>query len=209
MLVPNSTKPSISSNPQPEKSSARLPLAPTNHTCSCSLLTVSEPTLQTSAKDPLAWSIFENGRLSPSFRSAKIVQRISISPDGKSVFTHDQGRHRASPSSTPQPTSSLAGSTFQTPSTLRTPTPDGKLLIANAPSGKLFVIDLATEKVVANFPIPPAVGAIAIDASGSHAYVSCPAHGSIETLNVRENKMEPPIALTTGVDGLQWIASLP
>lgn len=139
---------------------------------------------------------------------AKIVQRISISPDGKSVFTHDQQTPRIAVIDTA--TNKLTH-WIDLPDTVYSsqPTPDGKLLIANAPSGKLFVIDLATEKVVANFPIPPAVGAIAIDASGSHAYVSCPAHGSIETLNVRENKMEPPIALTTGVDGLQWIASLP
>ena len=89
-----------------------------------------------------------------------------------------------------------------------TPTPDGKSLIANAPSGKLFVIDLASEKVIGTYPIPEAIGEITVDAAGDFAYVSCPQKGTIEVLNLRAAKLEEPIVMTPGVDGLEWIPGI-
>jgi DNA-binding beta-propeller fold protein YncE len=89
-----------------------------------------------------------------------------------------------------------------------TPTPDGKLLLANAPSGKLFVIDLSSEKVVGTYPIPEAIGEIAVDAGSEHAYISCPQKGTIEVLDIRGGKLEAPAVLTTGVDGLEWFAGI-
>jgi DNA-binding beta-propeller fold protein YncE len=89
-----------------------------------------------------------------------------------------------------------------------TPTPDGRLLLANAPSGKLFVIDLSTEKVTGDYPIPAAIGEIAIDATGDHAYVTCPQKGTIEILDIRSGKLESSIVLTPGVDGLEWIPGI-
>jgi len=139
---------------------------------------------------------------------AKVVQRISISPDGKYVFTHDQQAPRIAVIDT---ASNAIARWINLPASVYSsqPTPDGKLLIANAPSGKLFVIDLSSDKVVASFDIPPAVGAIAIDATGSHAYVSCPQKGTVEVLDIAARKLEAPIVLTPGADGLAWLPSIP
>jgi DNA-binding beta-propeller fold protein YncE len=138
---------------------------------------------------------------------AKKVQRISISADGRFVFTHDQDAPHLAIIDTA--TNQVARS-IDLPATVysSTPTPDGKLLLANAPSGKLLVIDLSSEKVVATYPIPEAIGEIAIDAAGNYGYISTPQKGTIEVFNIRASKLEAPIVLTPGVDGLVWLAGV-
>lgn len=138
---------------------------------------------------------------------AQHVQRISISPDGKYVFTHDQGAPRIAVIDTA--TNKLAR-WIDLPAMVysSTPTPDGKLLVANAPSGRAFVVDLASEKVVGNYAIPEAIGEIAVDGSGEFAFISCPAKGTIEVLNLRAAKLEEPIVMTPGVDGLEWFSGV-
>jgi YVTN family beta-propeller protein len=138
---------------------------------------------------------------------AQHVQRISISPDGRWVFTHDQGAPRIAVIDT---ASNKIARWIDLPATVysSTPTPDGKLLLANAPSGKLFVIDLSSEKVVGTYSIPEAIGEIAIDDSSEHAYVSCPQKGTIEVLDIRSGKLEAPAMLTPGVDGIAWIPTI-
>jgi hypothetical protein len=66
-----------------------------------------------------------------------------------------------------------------------------------------------TRKVVGTFDIPKAVGEIAINANGSKAYISCPQAGTIEVFDLTNNKLEDPIKLTPGVDGLAWFPALP
>jgi len=136
------------------------------------------------------------------------VQRISMSPDGKHVFTHDQGAPRIAVIDT---ATNKVARWIDLPASVysSTPTPDGRFLVANAPSGKLFVIDLSSEKVTATYPIPEAIGEITVDAAGGFAYVSCPQKGTIEVLNLRENKLQSPIVMTPGVDGLEWLPATP
>lgn len=138
---------------------------------------------------------------------AQTVQRISISPDGHWVFTHDQKTARIAAIDT---STNKVARWIELPATVysSTPTPDGKLLLANAPSGKLFVIDLATEKVLGTYPIPEAIGEITVDSSSNFAYISCPQKGTIEIFNIHANKMEAPVTLSPGVDGLEWFPSL-
>jgi YVTN family beta-propeller protein len=138
---------------------------------------------------------------------AKTVQRISISADGRFVFTQDQGAPRIAVIDTA--TNSLAR-WIDLPAVVysSTPTPDGKLLLANAPTGKLFVIDLASEKVAASYDIPAAIGEITVNATSAHAYVSCPQKGTIEILDISGGKLEAPLALSPGVDGLVWFSEL-
>ena len=138
---------------------------------------------------------------------AKKVQRISISPDGRFVFTHDQDAPRIAVIDT---ATNKVDHWITLPASVYSsqPTPDGKSLVANAPSGKLFVIDLSSEKVTATYSVPAAIGAIAIDAAGAHAYVSCPQAGTIEILDLLEKKLEAPIVLTKGVDGLAWFPAV-
>ncbi len=138
---------------------------------------------------------------------ATTVQRISISMDGRYVFTHDQTAPRIAVIDTA--TNKLAR-WIDLPAKVysSTPTPDGRLLLANAPSGKLFVIDLSSEKVTGEYPIPAAIGEIAVDASSDYAYVTCPQKGTIEILDIRAGKLEAPMVLTPGVDGIEWVSTI-
>jgi YVTN family beta-propeller protein len=134
---------------------------------------------------------------------AKKVQRISNSPDGRFVFTHDQDAPRIAVIDT---ATNQVVRWIDLPATVysSTPTPDGKFLLANAPSGKLIVIDLPTEKVVGTYLIPEAIGEIAVDRDGNYGYVSTPQKGTIEIFDIRRSKLEAPIVLSPGVDGLAW-----
>jgi YVTN family beta-propeller protein len=138
---------------------------------------------------------------------AKTVQRISISTDGRYVFTQDQTAPRIAVIDTA--TNKLAR-WIDLPDKVysSTPTPDGKFLIANVPSGKLLVIDLSTEKVAGDYPIPAAIGEIAVDATSDHAYITCPQKGTIEILDIRSGKLESPLILSLGVDGIEWLPAI-
>ncbi len=136
----------------------------------------------------------------------KIVQRISISPDGRRVYTHDQNAPRIAIIDT---TTNVIASWIALPSTVYSSasTADGRWLVANSPSGKLFVIDTDTAKVAHSFDIPAATGEVIITPDGSRAYASCPRAGTVEILDLHSWKLEEPLKLTPGVDGLDYLAS--
>jgi YVTN family beta-propeller protein len=138
---------------------------------------------------------------------AKTVQRISISADGKRVFTHDQDTPRIAVIDT---ATNKVASWIPVPATVysSSPTADGRKLLASSPSGKIFVIDLATAKVEESFDIPPALGELLLTPDGKFAFVSCPAAGTIEVLDVHGRKLLQPIKLTPGVDGLAWAPAI-
>lgn len=139
---------------------------------------------------------------------AKTVQRISISPDGKHVFTHDQDTPRIAVIDT---ATNKVASWISLPATVYTsvPTSDGHKLLAASPSGKLFVIDLATSGIAESFDIPAATGELLLTPDGRLAFVSCPQAGMIEVFDVPGNKLLQPIKLTPGVDGIAWASSIP
>lgn len=134
---------------------------------------------------------------------AKMVQRISISPDGKRVFTHDQNAPRIAAIDT---ATNTVASWISVPATVYSSkvTLDGRKLLADSPSGKIFVIDLAAGKVEESFDIPKAIGELLLTPDGKFAFVSCPQAGTIETLDIEHHKLLEPIKLTEGVDGLAW-----
>lgn len=135
------------------------------------------------------------------------IQRISIAPDGKHVYTQDQDRPRIAVIDTA--TNTVSG-WLEVPAVVYStaPTPDGHRLVANALSGKLFVVDLSNGKVAQSYDIPPSIGAIAITTDGSRAYVTCPQSGTIEVLNLQINALEDTIHLTKGVDGIAWFSTV-
>lgn len=139
---------------------------------------------------------------------AKTVQRISISPDGKHVFTHDQDTPRIAVIDT---TTNTVASWISLPATVysSSPTVGGRKLVASSPSGKIFVIDLASAKVEQSFDIPPASGELLLTPDGKFAFVSCPQAGTIEVLDLPGKKLLPSIKLTQGVDGLAWAPAIP
>ena len=148
----------------------------------------------------------DNRKLLKVIPVARQVQRISISPDGRHVYTHDQGSSRIAVIDT---TTNEVGNWLNVPASVYSSaiTPDGHWLLANSTSGKLFVWDLQAGKLRNTFDIPQANGEVSINSAGSRAYVSCPSAGNIQILNLETWKLEDPLKLSKGVDGLQWFAS--
>jgi YVTN family beta-propeller protein len=142
---------------------------------------------------------------------SKKVQRISISPDGKFVFTQDQETPRVVviDTATNAVVRSISLPRIAFSSAI---TNDGRWLLANTESGKLFVVDLGSGALTKTFdtpdvPVLPTPGEFALTADGTHAYLSCPQGGTIEVLNLKDWKLEEPIRLTKGVDGMAWVPS--
>jgi YVTN family beta-propeller protein len=140
---------------------------------------------------------------------AKAVQRISISPDGRTVFTHDQDQPRVAVIDT---ATNMVSSFIPLPATVYSSgvTANGQVLVAAAPAGKVFEIDLKTAKIMAAVDVPPASGALFIptDASDDRAFLSCPQAGNIQVLTIGQTSVRDVIPLTKGVDGLAWIDAL-
>jgi YVTN family beta-propeller protein len=131
------------------------------------------------------------------------VQRISISPDGRSVYTHDQQKPRIAVIDTSK---NAVATLWEVPSLVYSSavTPDGHWLIANALDGKIFVVDTSSGKVAHSYDIPAASGEVIVAPDGARAYVSCPAAGTIEVLDLRTWQLEKAIPLTKGADGLAF-----
>jgi YVTN family beta-propeller protein len=134
------------------------------------------------------------------------VQRISISPDGHAVYTHDQQKPRIAVIDTSK---DVIAKWWDVPSVVYSSavTPDGRWLVANALSGKIFVVDTSTGKVEHSYDIPAASGEAIVAPDGARAYVSCPQAGTIEVLDLKSWRLEKPIQLTKGVDGLAFAKS--
>ena len=140
---------------------------------------------------------------------SKSVQRISISTDGRRVFTHDQDAPRIAVIDTA--TNRIAG-WIESPDVAyaSAPTPDGRWLLAISMSAnRLHVVDLQTLKVVRSLDIPERSSEILIRPGGEIAYISGTGAGKIAVLDLRSWKMQPPIELTPGVDGLAWVPAAP
>ena len=137
---------------------------------------------------------------------AKMVQRISIEPDGLYVFTHDQDAPRIA---VIDALANKVSTWIELPETVYSsePTPDGHWLVAAGLHGHIFVIDLHTRKLAKTFDAPTALGKTLIQPDGAVAYVSFLAAGKIEVLDLQTWKMLPSIDLTPGVDGMAWAAT--
>ncbi|HKR26589.1 MAG TPA: hypothetical protein VJT08_07495 [Terriglobales bacterium] len=74
------------------------------------------------------------------------------------------------------------------------------------------MIDAASGKVTKTFdtpdvPVLPTPGEFALSSDGAYAYLSCPQGGTIQILDLKDWKLEEPIRLTKGVDGMAWVVS--
>lgn len=134
---------------------------------------------------------------------SKIVQRISIEPDGLYVFTHDQETPRIV---VIDPLSNAISTLIPMPETVYASeaTPDNHWLICAGMKGHIFVVDLHSRKLVKTFDAPTTLGKVLIRPDGEVAYISFLAAGKIEVLNLKNWKLEPSIDLTPGVDGMDW-----
>jgi len=138
---------------------------------------------------------------------AKSVQRISISPDGLRIFTHDQGAPRIAVIAT---ATNKITNWIELPDVAyaSAPTPDGRWLLAvSLGANRLHVVDLRTLKVVRSLEVPERSSEILIRPGGEIAYVSGTGAGKIAVLDLRSWIMQPPIDLTPGVDGMVWVGA--
>ncbi len=138
---------------------------------------------------------------------SKIIQRISITADGKRVFTHDQDQPRVAVIATA--TNKISG-WIAVPSTVYSsaPLPDGHTLVAYSPAGKFLNIDLDTLKIIGDSDACQSLGEIAITPDGNRAYLTCPATGQLQMFSTHNGKPGEEIALTKGVDGIQWFPAV-
>lgn len=135
---------------------------------------------------------------------AKFTQRISLSPDGRRVFVHDQDAPRIAVIDT---ATNKISRWIELPEVAyaSTPTPDGQWLLAVSRLGKLHVIEMRSLRISKSFDMPRSSNEVEITPDRTTAYVSCPEEGKIAVLDLRSWRVEDPIRLTPGVDGLAWL----
>ena len=135
---------------------------------------------------------------------SKMVQRISIEPDGLYVFTHDQESPRIV---VIDPLSNAVSQSIPMPETVYASeaTPDNHWLVCAGMKGHIFVVDLHTRKLAKTFDAPTTLGKVLIRPDGGVAYISFLTAGKIEVLNLKTWKLEPSIDLTPGIDGMDWV----
>lgn len=169
--------------------------------------------IYTANNDPGSVSVLDlPGRtLLATIPISKKVQRIAISPDGKFVFTQDQETPRIVVIDT---ASNAVARSISLPSIAFSSaiTKDGRWLLANSATGKLFVVEVERGAVTKTFDVPdvpvsPTPGEFALSLDGTRAYLACPQGGTIEVLNLQDWKLEEPIRLAKGVDGMAWVTS--
>jgi YVTN family beta-propeller protein len=142
---------------------------------------------------------------------AKTIQRISISPDGARVFTQDRETPRVAVIDT---ATNKISNWIEMPEMpyASAPTPDGRWLLVTTNNAKdqhrLHVIDLKSLKIARSFDLPEIPLGMLVPPSGDFAFVSCIGAGKIAVLNLRSWKMEAPIVLTRGIDGMAWTTAV-
>jgi DNA-binding beta-propeller fold protein YncE len=148
---------------------------------------------------------------------AKTIQRISMSPDGRHLFTHDQDAPRLAVIDLPDHEGAEGSNTTASYKVSRwidlpgiayasAPTPDGKwLLVACMAKHQLLAIDMATLKIAKTFDLPASPSEILVTPDGAIAFVSCVSAGKIAVLDLRAWQLQEPVVLTPGVDGLAWV----
>src|SRR5256886_17443431 len=100
-----------------------------------------------------------------------MVQRISISPDGKRVFTHDQDAPRIAVIDTAA--NKIAHwIEVPTPVYASEPTQDGRWLVTLDRGGNAYVIDLQSMRVAHTLKISDGASEILIRPGGEVAYLS-------------------------------------
>jgi DNA-binding beta-propeller fold protein YncE len=131
------------------------------------------------------------------------VQRISVSSDGKWVFTSDVEKPRLAVINTNTNKVGrwipLAGAGYGSAST-----PNGKwLLIAMPSANAVAVIDLGTMQVAKRIDVPPAPQEVLIAPDGKTAYVSCDRSGKVAEIALK-NWSVKLIEAGKAADGLAW-----
>ena len=137
---------------------------------------------------------------------SKTVQRMSISNDEKWAFTSDESMPRIAVIDVKQKRVArwvdTGGISYVTQ-----PTADGKYLLAAESTkdgkGLLEVISISKWEVVKSYPLAARQnGGFLIH--GDKIYLSEPLAGTIQVLDAKTLKLDEPIVMSLGVDGLTW-----
>jgi DNA-binding beta-propeller fold protein YncE len=134
------------------------------------------------------------------------TQRISITPDDKTVFTADQTKPRLAVIDTA--TNKVKGWIDLPASGYGTAvTSDGKLLVVAVPgANKVSIVDLSSMAVTRNIDVPAAPQEVLISPDGANAYVSCDKSGKVAQIDLATFKVSRLIDAGKSVDGLAWAA---
>jgi YVTN family beta-propeller protein len=132
------------------------------------------------------------------------TQRISITPDDKTVFTADQTKPRLAVIDTAL--NKVTGwIDLPAPGYGTAATPDGKLLVVAVPDAhKVSIVDLATKTVTRNIDVPPSPQEVLISPNGANAYVSCDKSGKVAQIDLATFKVVRIIDAGKAADGLAW-----
>ena len=131
-----------------------------------------------------------------------MVQRISISPDGRTIFTQDQHY---------QALAMLDTKTFKVTGSIPLPqkglgsavTPDGKYVMA-AGNDQVTVVDIKTQQVVKNIPIPKTPQEIFIRPDGQIAYVTSNAAMQVSAIRLSDWSVTPLTISESNAEGMSW-----
>jgi DNA-binding beta-propeller fold protein YncE len=131
------------------------------------------------------------------------VQRISISPDDRWVFTSDTTKPRlaviGAGTNKVEHWVTLPGTGYGS-----APSADGKWLLVAMPEAKaVAVVDLTALRVVKTISVPAAPQEVLIRPDGKVAYVSCDHSGQVAAIQIGDWGVKL-IGAGKGVDGLAW-----
>jgi DNA-binding beta-propeller fold protein YncE len=132
------------------------------------------------------------------------VQRVSISPDDKLVFTSDQTKPQLAVIDTAtnklKTWVPLPGTGYGTASTL-----DGRWLLVAVPStNQVAVVDLNQMQVARRIDVASKPQEILVRPDGKVAYVSCAGTGQVAAIDLAQWKVNKLIAAGNFADGLAW-----
>ena len=136
---------------------------------------------------------------------AKIDQRISMSVDGRWVFTSDQDQPRLAVIDTGKNEVSqwitLPSIGYGT-----APTPDGRwLLVTLQNASQVAVVDLSAMKVARTIDVPAHPVQVLMRPDRPLAYVSCSGAGKVAVIDLNSWQVVKLIDAGAGADGLAWV----
>jgi DNA-binding beta-propeller fold protein YncE len=135
------------------------------------------------------------------------VQRISITPDDRTVFTADQASPRLAAIDTATNTVknwvSLPAVAYGTASTR-----DGRWLLVSLPNDyKVAVVDLKTLQVTRTIPVPKGPHTVLMSPDNETAYVACMKSGQVAVINLADWSVKGLIKVGNNADGIGWASS--
>lgn len=131
------------------------------------------------------------------------INRISISPDGSTVFCADQRRPRLAAIDV----ESRAVSWIELPSRGfgTEVTPDGRrLVVALRWESQIAVVDLADRAVASVVDVPSQPQAIVVHPDGTHAYSACDAAQQVVEVDLAQGRVSRLFATGADPDGMCW-----